>query len=104
MGAPTAKAALLMGITALVLPALCVMVLWIVSPDKDYGFLVYGATVTLAVPPALLTGALASWRALPSRSRWQAWAGLILALLATCIYVLGGVAFFFLLSSVLRHD
>lgn len=99
--APTGKHAFVFGILALFLPALGLVIIWSVSLDKDYAFLVFAGTVALSVPPSIITGVWALWRAGSSR---QAWAGLILGLLATCLYVIGGLAFFLLLASALRHD
>jgi hypothetical protein len=99
--APTAKHAFRFGLLALFLPALSLVIIWFLSLDKDYAFLVFAGTVALTVPASIITGVWALWRAGSSQ---QAWAGLILGLVATCIYVIGGLAFFFLLASVLRHD
>jgi hypothetical protein len=99
--APTAKHAFLFGLLALFLPALSLVLIWFVSLDKDYAFLVFAGTVALTGPLSIITGIWALFRAGSSR---QAWAGLILGLLATCLYVSGGLAFFLLLASVLRHD
>jgi hypothetical protein len=98
---PTGKQAFLFGILALFLPALSLVVIWFVSLDKDYAFLVFAGTVALTVPSSITTGVWALWRADSSR---QAWTGLILGLLATCVYIIGGLAFFLLLALVLRHD
>jgi hypothetical protein len=95
---------LFLGILAMIVPATAIGLLWIVSSDKDYGFLLYAASVVLGVPPALVSSVLALRGIGPSKSRRQAWAGLILGLLAMCIYVIGGLGFFFLLRSILRHD
>jgi hypothetical protein len=102
--APAGKHAFLFGILALFLPALSLVLIWFVSLDKDYAFLVYAGTVALSVPPSIITGVWALWRAGSTKDRGQAWTGLILGLLATCIYVIGGLAFCLLLTSVLRHD
>jgi phosphoglycerol transferase MdoB-like AlkP superfamily enzyme len=107
MRALTVKTALVFGILAMVLPGLSLVVIWMANLDIDYGLVLYGATVALAVPTSLLTGLLALWNtrhATKWSDRWQAWAGLVLGLLATFIYVLGGLAFLVLLDSVLRHD
>ncbi len=101
---PTSASPLFWGILALVLPAITALILWAVSLDKDYGLLLFAATVALVVPPALVAGIVALWKSSLSHRRRQAWVGLFLGLLATVLYVGGGVGFYLLLSSVLRHD
>jgi hypothetical protein len=95
-----AKDSLFFGILALVLPALSLALIWFVSLDKDYAVLVFAGAVGLSVPVSIVT----SLWALRRGSSTKAWVGLIFGLLATCIYVIGGLGFFFLLASVLRQD
>ena len=90
---PTGKLAFLFGILALFLPVLSLVTIWFVSLDKDYAILVFAGTVALTVPSSIITGVWALWRAGSSKDRWQACAGLILGLLATCFYVIGGLAY-----------
>ena len=101
---PAIKSPLFWGIVALILPAITALSLWIVSLDKDDGFLLFAATVALVLPPALVAGIVALREARSSAHRRQAWAGLVLGLLAACLYGVGGIGFYVLLSSVLRHD
>ena len=101
---PTITSPLFWGIMALVLPAITTLTLWVVSLDKDSGLLLYVATVGLVVPLALIAGVVALRTTSSSQRRRQAWAGLILGLLAAGVYVVVGLGFYLLLSSVLRHD
>jgi len=104
MRLPTIASPMFWGIVALVRPAITVLALWIVSLDKDYGLLLFAATVALVVPPALLASVMGLRGAGSSAHRRQAWTGLILALLAACLYVGGGLGFYVFLASLLRHD
>ena len=86
---------LMLGILALLLPAISVGVIWLVSLDKDYALLVYGANFAFGVSPSLVAGILALRPGVPSGRRWQARMSLLLGLLPARVYVLGGLAFFF---------
>src|SRR5262249_22670883 len=96
--APAGKHALIFGILALFLPALSLVLIWFVNLDKDYAFLVFAGTIALTAPPSIITGVWVLRRAGTCKDRWQGWGGLILGLAATCIYVIGGLAFFLLLA------
>jgi hypothetical protein len=100
----TANFALLFGMAALVFPAVGIAVIWFLSLDKDYAFLLYIGTVALAIPPGLIAGIQGCRRAATSGDRWLARSGLMLGLVAVCAYLLGGIGYLFLVYSVLRHD
>jgi hypothetical protein len=102
------RTTLLLGIVALVSPFLTGVFVYVANVGKDIGTLLIGSAIVLSSPCAIIANLWVLWRMqrspIPLRGRWRAMTGLLLGLFSSCIYTIGGLVFFFLLRSVLRHD
>ena len=105
---PWARAAFVLGVAALVGPAVACMGVWALNVGHDYDVIAIGATVVMTLAAALFTGIGAIIRmrrtAAPVRGAWQIALGFLSVLAAIGVWVVGGIELLCIMSRVMGHD